>query len=84
MGLIQRLKMLIVRPKAGTKQSGIIKFFDRKKRFGFIVCGSQEYFFHATSTRTNDFRTLKDGVAVTFQVIQGKKGAQADKVEIVH
>ncbi len=83
MGLIQTLKSLFSRSTEKTAQSGTIKFFDRKKRFGFIVAGKNEYFFHATSTKPNDFRALRDGAMVTFNVIQGKKGAQADNVEVM-
>lgn len=63
--------------------SGIIKFFDRKKRFGFIVSGNNEYFFHAAATDPRDFKALQDGQAVTFTITKGKKGPQADKIEIV-
>jgi CspA family cold shock protein len=83
MGLIQTLKTIFSRFTGSDTQSGTIKFFDRKKRFGFIVSGKKEYFFHATSTNPNDFRALRDGANVTFNVIQGKKGAQADNVKIV-
>ncbi len=62
---------------------GTIKFFDKKKRFGFIISGKNEYFFHAQGTNPKDFKGLQDGVAVRFDVIQGKKGLQADNVEIV-
>lgn len=65
------------------RQSGTIKFFDRKKRFGFIVSGKKEYFFHAAATSPRNFRALQDGRAVTFIVVNGKKGPQADKIEIV-
>ena len=83
MGLIQTIKSLFSRSTPKASQSGTIKFFDRKKRFGFIVAGKNEYFFHATSTKPNDFRALRDGASVTFDVIQGKKGAQADNVEVM-
>ena len=66
------------------RQQGTIKFFDRKKRFGFIVSGKNEYFFHAAATQPNDFKSLQDGVKVTFNVVIGKKGPQADHVEVVH
>ena len=68
---------------SGKRHSGVIKFFDRKKRFGFIIANKHEYFFHAAATKPNDFKALQDGVAVTFLVIQGKKGPQADHIEIV-
>ena len=81
--IIQTLKRVFQGASQNTSVSGTIKFFDRKKRFGFIVAGTQEYFFHAAATRPADFKLLQDGVAVKFNIIQGKKGPQADKVEIV-
>lgn len=83
MRLIQRLKNLFCAPKTGNRITGTIKFFDRKKRFGFIVADKQEYFFHASATHPKNFRALQDGAKVTFILIQGKKGPQADRVEMV-
>ena len=81
--IVQTLKLIFLGSRQGTKISGTIKFFDRKKRFGFIVAGKQEYFFHAAATNPTDFKSLQDGVAVRFNIIQGKKGPQADNIEIV-
>jgi CspA family cold shock protein len=81
--IIQRLKHLFCGGRHGAQLSGTIKFFDRKKRFGFIVSGKEEYFFHAAATNPRDFKSLKDGVPVTFNIMQGKKGPQADNIEIV-
>ena len=81
--IIQALKRIFHGSGKNTKISGTIKFFDRKKRFGFIVSGKQEYFFHAAATNPSDFKALQDGVAVKFNVVQGKKGPQADNIEIV-
>ncbi len=81
--VIQRLKQFFLGLCRKTKLSGTIKFFDRKKRFGFIVADKNEYFFHAAATNPNDFKALQDGVKVKFNVVQGKKGPQADNVEIV-
>ena len=81
--IVQTLKRIFLGSRQGTKISGTIKFFDRKKRFGFIVAGKQEYFFHAAATNPTDFKSLQDGVAVRFNIIQGKKGPQADNIEIV-
>lgn len=82
-GIIQQLKRLFCGLSRKTRLAGTIKFFDRKKRFGFIVAENHEYFFHAAATHPNDFKSLQDGVAVTFSVVQGKKGPQAAHVEIV-
>ena len=76
-------KSLCSKQPSGARHSGVIKFFDRKKRFGFIIAKDHEYFFHVASTRPRDFKGLQDGVAVTFSVIKGKKGPQADRIEIV-
>lgn len=81
--IIQKLKQLFSPSHGKAKLSGTIKFFDRKKRFGFIVANDNEYFFHAAATKPSDFKALQDGVAVRFNVVQGKKGPQADNIEIV-
>lgn len=80
--IFQSLKRIFL-GKSKNKLSGTIKFFDRKKRFGFIISGKHEYFFHAAATRPSDFRALQDGVAVKFNIAQGKKGPQAKNIEIV-
>ena len=82
--VIQRLKQFFFGSCGKKKLSGTIKFFDRKKRFGFIVSDKNEYFFHAAATQPNDFKLLQDGIKVRFNVVIGKKGPQADNVEVVH
>lgn len=79
----QWFKKLFAAAPSGARVSGVIKFFDRKKRFGFIIAKDHEYFFHVAATRPRDFKALQDGVAVTFNIIKGKKGPQADQIEIV-
>ena len=81
--VIQRLKHMFSGSCGKGKLAGTIKFFDRKKRFGFIVSGKNEYFFHAAATQPNDFKLLQDGVKVRFIVVTGKKGPQADDIEVV-
>ena len=81
--VIGAIKALFVGANKGKRLSGTIKFFDRKKRFGFIIAGKQEYFFHAAATKPSDFKALQDGVSVRFNLIEGKKGPQADNIEIV-
>ena len=65
------------------RQQGMIKFFDRKKRFGFIIAGEQEYFFHATAAKPEDMKRLRDGAHVQFELTQGKKGLQAGNIEML-
>lgn len=82
MSILQALKRIFSRKSAGGTRSGHIKFFDRKKRFGFIIAGKDEYFFHVAATKPADFQALKEGAAVTFIVTQGKKGPQADQIDL--
>ena len=81
--VVQRLKQIFSGSCGKGKLSGTIKFFDRKKRFGFIVSDKNEYFFHAAATQPDDFKSLQDGVKVRFIVVTGKKGPQADNIDIV-
>ncbi len=80
--IIQAITSLFIKQEK-TKRSGTIKFFDRKKRFGFIIAGNEEYFFHAAATKPKDFKALQEGVSVKFNIIQGKKGPQANDIELV-
>lgn len=81
--IIRSIKRLFASDKTPKTARGTIKFFDRKKRFGFIVVGKNEYFFHGSAAKPSDFSRLKDGVTVEFTLVQGKKGLQADKLVIV-
>jgi len=79
LNFIQRIKDFF---KPRKRQQGTIKFFDRKKRFGFIMAGNNEYFFHAAAIRGGDYRLLQDGVVVNFVLVTGRKGLQADDIII--
>jgi len=62
--------------------TGTVKWFDCKKGFGFIQ-GSQEgkdIFVHYTSIEGEGFRSLKDGEAVEFDLVESDKGLQARHV----
>ena len=48
---------------------GTIKWFDRKKGFGFVAMGDEEVFVHYTNIVTENGRwLLDDGVEVTFEL----------------
>lgn len=72
--------------KLGNKRQklhGEIKFFNRKKRFGFITTDKQDYFFHVGVTQPSDYRDLKEGTKVTFIATIGKKGPQAEEITVL-
>lgn len=81
--IINIFKNIFCRQRSKGGLSGTIKFFDRKKRFGFITSGQQDYFFHASVTKPNDFKRLNEGAAVKFTIVKGKRGLQAEHVEVI-
>lgn len=64
--------------------SGIVKWFNDEKGFGFIERdGGADVFVHFRAINGTGRRTLQEGQKVTFEVTQGQKGPQAENVTIV-
>ncbi len=64
------------------RQSGTVKWFNDAKGFGFITPeNGQDVFVHFRSIQGTGFKSLQEGQQVTFKVVQGQKGLQADEVQ---
>jgi CspA family cold shock protein len=64
--------------------TGTVKWFNAAKGFGFLGRDSgADVFVHYSSIQTDGYRTLKEGDAVEFDIIQGSKGPQADQVVLL-
>ena len=64
------------------RQTGTVKWFNDAKGYGFITPESgADLFVHFRSIIGNGFKSLKEGQPVTFKVVQGQKGLQADEVQ---
>jgi cold shock protein len=65
--------------------SGIVKWFNDAKGFGFITQdgGGDDVFVHHTAIDSQGFRSLAEGQRVEFEVGRGPKGLQAQHVRIV-
>ncbi len=64
------------------RESGTVKWFNDAKGFGFISRqNGEDVFVHFRAIETQGFKSLKEGQSVTFEVVQGQKGLQADKVQ---
>lgn len=64
-----------------TDVEGIVKWFDPKKGFGFIVGPqSQDIFVHFSQILGDGFRVLKDGSTVRYDAVRGDKGWHATRV----
>jgi cold shock protein len=60
---------------------GKVKWFNNTKGYGFIgQDGGPDVFVHYTAIEMDGFKTLQEGDTVEFEVVQGQKGPQADKV----
>lgn len=64
------------------RETGTVKWFNDAKGFGFISLESgEDVFVHFRAIQTDGFKTLKENQKVSFIVVQGQKGLQADAVE---
>jgi CspA family cold shock protein len=59
-----------------------VKWFNDKKGFGFIQQqeGGPDVFVHYSAIKGDGFKTLAEGQAVEFDVVQDEKGARAQNV----
>lgn len=70
--------------ETGSK-TGIVKFFDNKKGYGFITPddGGEDLFVHFKEIVMDGFKKLQEGQRVSFVPAKGPKGMQATKVSPV-
>jgi len=62
-------------------ETGIVKWFNNDKGFGFIKRDTgEDVFVHHTAIQSSGYRTLNEGERVEFDVKQGPKGLQAENV----
>jgi CspA family cold shock protein len=62
--------------------SGKVKWFDNKKGFGFIAQEQgKDVFVHHTSIAGSGFKTLNEGEAVIFELVDSDKGPKALNVQ---
>jgi cold shock protein len=61
---------------------GTVKWFNDAKGFGFIAQeGGKDVFVHFSAIQTSGFRSLAEGDAVEFDIVEGPKGLQAANVK---
>lgn len=63
--------------------TGIVKWFNDAKGFGFITPdgGGEDLFAHFSAINMSGFKTLKEGQRVSFEVAEGPKGKQAANIQ---
>jgi CspA family cold shock protein len=60
--------------------TGIVKWFNDKKGFGFIQSENKEYFVHFKEVKADGFKSLKEGEKVQFTPESSAKGWVAKSV----
>ena len=61
---------------------GKVKWFNESKGFGFIEQDEgNDVFVHYTAISGDGFKTLAEGDAVSFEIVDGPKGPAAANVE---
>ncbi|MGE4545502.1 MAG: cold-shock protein [Pedobacter sp.] len=61
---------------------GTVKWFNEAKGFGFIEQDNgPDVFVHFSAIQGEGFKTLNEGDRVSFDVVKGPKGPQAENVQ---
>jgi CspA family cold shock protein len=60
---------------------GTVKWFNQRKGYGFISTpDGRDIFVHYSNIAGEGFKTLVEGEAVSFDIIEGEKGPRAENV----
>jgi CspA family cold shock protein len=61
--------------------TGKVKWFNNSKGYGFIEQpGQSDIFVHYSAIEGDGFKTLQEGQRVEFEINNGPKGPQAERV----
>ena len=64
-------------------EQGTVKWFNDAKGFGILSRpNGEDVFVHFSAIQSEGFKSLAEGQAVTFNVVRGPKGFQAEYVRI--
>ena len=63
--------------------TGIVKWFNDAKGFGFIkpAEGGEDLFAHFSAIQSSGFKSLQENQRVQFDVTTGPKGKQASNIQ---
>ena len=74
----QKLSFLL---EVSVMSKGTVKWFNNQKGYGFICDeNGKDVFVHYSGLNMEGYKTLEEGAAVEFDVVEGAKGPQATNV----
>jgi CspA family cold shock protein len=63
---------------------GVVRWFNNAKGYGFLGReDGSDVFVHYSAIQKDGYKSLKEGDKVSFDVVQGDKGPQADNVVLL-
>jgi CspA family cold shock protein len=63
---------------------GIVKWFNNPKGYGFIGReDGPDVFVHYSAIQLDGYKTLNEGDEVEFDIVEGRKGLQAEAVTLL-
>jgi CspA family cold shock protein len=65
--------------------TGTVKWFNPEEGFGFIAQddGGPDLFVHFSAIETSGYRSLEENQRVEYEVGQGQRGPQAERVRVL-
>lgn len=64
--------------------NGTVKWFNGEKGFGFITGeDGKDAFAHFSQINIDGYKTLEEGQKVTYDVVEGQKGPQAENITLL-
>ena len=72
-------------PRPSTTMEGAVKWFEAEKGYGFISPdgGGKDVFIHITALRRSGVTAIGPGQRVRVEVVDGKKGLEADRITLL-
>ena len=66
-------------------KTGVVKWFNNAKGYGFILSddSGEDIFAHYSSIEMDGYRTLRAGQCVAFEAIDGPKGLHAMSIKVL-
>jgi cold shock protein len=64
--------------------NGTVKWFNGEKGFGFVTGeDGNDAFVHFSQINSNGFKSLEEGQKVSYDVVKGPKGLQAENINVI-